>query len=167
RPPARPGTPAPRHRAAPPAASRARAARRRNRGSRRGGGTGASSSSAPRRPRVKCTRRGHPARPGGVPLRRSGPTTMIWMATGERPRANEGRVRGRGVAGTQLPPLLIAVAVAGLLVLVVLGVGLTILLLRGAHRGAAQEVVGSALPPGWQPGNGQGVGQAPPAPGTA
>ncbi|HET9765656.1 MAG TPA: TonB family protein [Thermoanaerobaculia bacterium] len=63
----------------------------------------------------------------------------------------------------RLPPLLIVLGAAGLVVLVTGGLVLAMLLFRGAG-GGTQEVVGSALPPGWQPGNGRGVGQVPPAP---
>ncbi|HEV8631561.1 MAG TPA: energy transducer TonB [Thermoanaerobaculia bacterium] len=65
---------------------------------------------------------------------------------------------------TRLPPLLVMLAAAALAVLLVCGTGFAILLLRGSHRGGAQEVVGAALPPGWQPGSGVGVGQPPPEP---
>jgi protein TonB len=66
----------------------------------------------------------------------------------------------------RLPPLAIALGSAALLVLLVGGLGLAFLLFRGAP-GGTQEVVGSALPPGWRPGGGQGVGEAPPPPGGA
>jgi len=48
-------------------------------------------------------------------------------------------------------------------IVVTAGLALAVLLFRGA-RGGSQEVVGSQLPPVWQPGSGRGVGPVPPAP---
>ena len=76
------------------------------------------------------------------------------------PRAAE---RRHEPSGAKLPPLLIALGAAALAVLVVAGIVLGLLLFRG-KSGSAQEVVGSALPSGWQPGSGRGVGQVPPPP---
>lgn len=64
---------------------------------------------------------------------------------------------------SKLPPIALALSAAALAVVLVAGLALALLLFRGG-RGGSQEVVGSALPPGWQPGTGGGVGQAPPAP---
>jgi TonB family protein len=63
----------------------------------------------------------------------------------------------------KLPPLVVALGGAALLVLLVGGLVLGFLLFRGAP-GSTQEVVGSDLPPVWQPGNDRGVGQTPPLP---
>ena len=65
-----------------------------------------------------------------------------------------------------LPPLLVALGAAAVAVLVTGAVVLGLLLFRGAG-GSAQEVVGSAMPPSWQPDGGRGVGQVPPPPHAA
>jgi protein TonB len=65
----------------------------------------------------------------------------------------------------RLQPLLVVLGAVALALLLALGVGVLALLLRGA-AGSKQEVVGSELPPGWQPGS-AGVGQVPPPPGGA
>lgn len=87
------------------------------------------------------------------------------MSAPERPRGHPEEARRGEVRDgwRNLPPVALALGAAAVAVLVVAGLGLALLIFRGA-RGGPQEVVGSALPPGWQPGGGQGVGQAPPAP---
>ena len=86
------------------------------------------------------------------------------MTVPELPRRPpRGAERRQESSGAKLPPLLIALGAAALAVLVVGGVVLGLLLFRG-KSGSAQEVVGSALPSGWQPGSGRGVGQVPPPP---
>jgi len=62
-----------------------------------------------------------------------------------------------------LPPVVIVLAAAAVVVLVAGGLVLTMLLFRRAGSGS-QEVVGSALPPVWQPGGDRGVGAVPPEP---
>lgn len=74
-----------------------------------------------------------------------------------------GNSRRRRASATGAHPLLVGIAAAVLAVLVVLGIGLVALLLRGAGRPTPQEVVGSAIPPPWTPGKG-GAGSAPPLP---
>ena len=87
------------------------------------------------------------------------------MSVPELPSRRGTRSAGGQKAGppAKLPPLLIVLGAAGLVVLVTGGLVLAMLLFRGAG-GGTQEVVGSALPPGWQPGGGRGVGPVPPAP---
>jgi TonB family protein len=86
------------------------------------------------------------------------------MTVPQRSRREPDSRRGEGREGWRnLPPVALALAAAALAVFVVAGLALALLMFRGS-RGGQQEVVGSALPPGWQPGGGQGVGQAPPAP---
>jgi len=80
-----------------------------------------------------------------------------------RREATRAGARGAVAPAGKLPPLLIVLGAAGLVVLVTGGIALALLLFRGAG-GGTQEVVGSALPPVWQPGNGRGVGPVPPAP---
>jgi periplasmic protein TonB len=70
--------------------------------------------------------------------------------------------RGVGTPG-RLPPVVIVLAAAAVVVLVAGGLVLTMLLFRRAGAGS-QEVVGSALPPVWQPGGDRGVGPVPPEP---
>jgi protein TonB len=57
----------------------------------------------------------------------------------------------------------IALGAAALAVLIGGGVLFVLVVLHRAPA-AAQELVGSALPPGWQPGGGLGVGRPPPTP---
>jgi periplasmic protein TonB len=87
-----------------------------------------------------------------------------------RQRVGEPGRRGRAAearsAVANLPPLVLVLGAVALAALLVCGLGLAFLLFRGA-RGGPQEVVGSALPPGWQPGEGSGVGQLPPTPAVA
>jgi len=87
------------------------------------------------------------------------------MSVPELPSRRGTRSAGGQKAGppAKLPPLLIVLGAAGLVVLLTGGLVLAMLLFRGAG-GGTQEVVGSALPPGWQPGGGRGVGPVPPAP---
>ena len=59
--------------------------------------------------------------------------------------------------------MILVLGAVALVVVVISGLIVALLLFRGA-RGNSQEVVGSALPPVWQPGNGGGVGPVPPAP---
>jgi len=87
------------------------------------------------------------------------------MSAPQPPSRSSGRASGQNGAKPpiRLPPLAVALGSAALLVLVVGGLALAFLLFRGA-AGSTQEVVGSELPAGWQPGTGRGVGQAPPPP---
>src|SRR4051812_3808656 len=78
-------------------------------------------------------------------------------------KAAGGRPTDAASESGKLPPLLIVLGAAGLVVLVAAGLVLALLLFRGAG-GGTQEVVGSALPPVWQPGSGRGVGPVPPLP---
>jgi protein TonB len=89
---------------------------------------------------------------------------MNRMTVPELPSRPPRAGRPRDVAsGGKLPPVLIALGAAALAVLVVGGVVLGLLLFRRTG-GSAQEVVGSALPAGWQPGGERGVGRVPPPP---
>src|SRR6185503_3949823 len=92
------------------------------------------------------------------------------MTVPELPRRSRagGDKRGRdrrddATTPGKLPPLLVALGIAALVVLVAGGAVLALLLLHGS-RGSGQEVVGTALPPVWQPGSERGVGPVPPPP---
>ena len=79
-------------------------------------------------------------------------------------RRNTRPAEGRPVGPPgRLPPVLIVLGAVALMLVVTGGLAVALLLFRGA-RGSSQEVVGSQLPPVWQPGSGRGVGPLPPAP---
>jgi periplasmic protein TonB len=100
------------------------------------------------------------ARPGAGPTTYNGPVSVPELPSRRGTRA----AGGRAVATPgRLPPLVIVLGAAALVVLVAGGFVLALLLFRGAG-GGTQEVVGSALPPVWQPDSGRGVGPVPPEP---
>ncbi|HEV8240088.1 MAG TPA: TonB family protein [Thermoanaerobaculia bacterium] len=87
------------------------------------------------------------------------------MSVPQLPNRRETRAAAGRDVGTpgRLPPVIIVLGAVALVVVVTAGLAVALLLFRGARAGS-QEVVGSQLPPVWQPGSGRGVGPLPPAP---
>lgn len=87
------------------------------------------------------------------------------MGVPELPNRRGTRAAADRAVGTpgKLPPVLIVLGALAVVIVVTAGLAVALLLFRGA-RGSSQEVVGSQLPPVWQPGEGRGVGPVPPAP---
>ncbi len=90
---------------------------------------------------------------------------MVAMGAPERRRAPAGKGSpGRGATGPGgVPPLLVVLGVVVLAAIVASAVVFLLVLARGG-RGGQGEVVGSELPPVWQPDGGKGAGQPPPPP---
>ncbi|HXT49597.1 MAG TPA: TonB family protein [Thermoanaerobaculia bacterium] len=87
------------------------------------------------------------------------------MTVPELPNKRGTRAPSRREVGTpgRLPPVVLVLGAAAVVVVIVGGLVLAMLLFRRSASGT-QEVVGSALPPVWQPGGDRGVGQVPPEP---